>query len=110
MSVNTVIETALKDVVDGKIWPMVCPDDSTPEKYIVYNPEIEEPAIFADDEDQEWIQHIQIHLFIQGNYIQMRKEIRNKLKEAGFTVTDITTTYDNGYNHLCFECYIEEVE
>lgn len=110
MSVNSIIETALKEVVNNKIWPMVCPDESPPEKYIVYNPEIEEPGFFADDEDQEWIQHMQIHLYTKGNYIKLRKDIRKKLKEAGFTVTDITTVYDSGYNHLCFECYIEEVE
>lgn len=112
MSVNQIIENALNEIVKGKIWPMVCPEDTPPDMYIVYNPELEEPGFYAEDEDQEWVQHMQIHLYIKSNYIKARKEIRKKLKEVGFTITGITTLYEKStkYHHLCFECYIEEVE
>ena len=111
MSVNQIIEKALTGVVKH-IWPMSCPKEVKPDEYIVYNPELEEPGVYADDEDLEWIQHMQIHLFTKGNYVKMRKDIRKKLRDAGFTITGIYTTYekDSKYNHLCFECSIEEEE
>ena len=110
MNVNQKIETALMPIIGEDIWPMCCPNDSPPERYIVYNPELEEPGYHADDEDQEWTQYMQIHLYIQGNYIEMRRKIRRAIREAGFTITGIETMYekDTRYNHLCFECYIEE--
>ena len=109
MSVNQIIEQALKDVTEH-IWPMCCPDDSPPDKYIVYNPELEKAALYADDVDEAWIQYMQIHLFTKGNYLANRKTIRKALRNAGFTLTGIDAFYekDSGYNHLCFECYIEE--
>lgn len=110
MNVNQTIETALKDFVNNKIWPMVCPEDSPPSKYIVYNPEIEEPGFFAEDEDQEWVQHMQVHLYTKENYVKIRKDIRKSLRAAGFIITGIVTMYDAGYHHLCFECSIEEEE
>lgn len=110
MSVNSKIEEALSQLVDGKIWILKCPYDSKPEQYIVYNPELEEPGYHADDEDQEWVQYMNIHLFTKGNYVSIRKEIRAALRQAGFTMTGIETMYekDTGYYHLCFECYTEE--
>lgn len=112
MNVNQRIENALSDMVGGNIWPLCCPDDSPPERYIVYNPENEEPGYHADDEDQEWVQYMQIHLFIRGNYIEYRKKIRTAIRQSGFTITGIEPLYekDTGYNHLVFECYIEEDE
>lgn len=111
MSVNQKIESALNGITEN-IWPLCCPDEHSPDVYIVYNPEIEMPGYHADDTDMEWVQYMQIHLFVKGNYIGLRRKIRASLREADFTVTDIDTTYekDTGYSHLCFGCYIEEEE
>ena len=110
MNVNQIIENALSGFVDGNIWPLCCPYDSPPDCYVVYNSELDVPGIHADDTDQEWIQYMQIHLYVRGNFISLRKEIRETLRNAGFTMTGIETFYekDTGYNHLCFECWIEE--
>lgn len=112
MNVNQKIEGALTELVNGKIWPLKCPYDSLPDCYIVYNPELEEPGYHADDTDCEWVQYMQIHLFMEGNYMRLRSEIRDALRNAGFTLTGIETLYekDTGRNHLCFECYTEEDE
>lgn len=112
MNVNQKIENALSEIAKGNIWPLRCPYDSQPDMYIVYNPELEEPGYYADDEDQEWTQHMQVHLYVKGNYVDLRKMIRKCLRKAGFTVTGIETPYekDSRYFHLCFECYIEEEE
>lgn len=109
MNVNQKIEAALNNIAVG-IWPLFCPEERPPDDYIVYNPEIEEGALYADDQDQEWMQHMQVHLFIKGNYLKKRNAIRKALREAEFIVTDITTLYekDSGYNHLCFSCSTEE--
>lgn len=109
MSVNRKIEECLRDEVSN-IWPLCCPEDSKPATYIVYNPELESAESFSDDEDEEWIHYMQIHLFTKGNYVTLRKNIRKKLRDAGFVMTNIETFYesDTGYNHLCFECWIEE--
>ena len=109
MSVNQKIEEALSPIVSN-IWPMHCPKSPKPDLYIVYNPELESAETFGDDQDEEWVQYMQVHLFIKGNYIDLRAKIRSRLRNAGFTVTNIQTFYesDTGYNHLCFECWIEE--
>ena len=109
MSVNERIELALAQIVP-KICPSGCPTERPPTEYLVYNPELEEAAVFADDTDQEWLQHMQVHLYTKSNYTERRREIRKALREAGAVVTDIITLHekDSGYHHLCFSCIFEE--
>ena len=50
-----------------EIYPLTYPyDESKPDIYIVYNPELDTPGLYADDEDQEWMQYMQIHLYKKG--------------------------------------------
>lgn len=109
MSINQLIEESLKTITEN-IWPLCCPDASPPDKYIVYNPELEKPGYYADDSDEEWIHYMQVHLYTKGNYLLDRNTIRKKLKAVGFTVTGIEVFYekDSKYTHICFECYLEE--
>lgn len=111
MSINEKIEGSLKNISEH-IWPIKCPLEKQPEEYIVYNPELEEAGVFADNRDLEWNHYMQIHLFTKKNYIEKRKKLRNALRENEFMVTDITTLYekDTGYYHLCFSCWTEETE
>lgn len=55
---------------------------------------------------------MQIHWFAKGivNYVKVKKNIRMLLKEAGFSITEITYLYekDTGVTHLIFSCNIEE--
>ena len=85
MNVNQKIENTL-GVITENIWPLCCPYESPPGKYIVYNPEIDSAECFADDEDQEWTLHMQIHLYTREDYMDDRKTIRKLLRKAGFTV------------------------
>ena len=91
MNVNQKIENALSEIVSGKIWPLKCPYDSPEDTYIVYNPELEEPGYHADDEDQDWVHYMQVHLFTRGNYIDMRRKIRSALKQCMKKIQDTTT-------------------
>lgn len=109
MSVNRKIEDALRSIIQN-IWPLCCPEESKPEEYIVYNPEMEVPGVFADDTDLDWVHYMQIHFYTKQDYTERRKMIRKRLRNAGFVVTDIDTFYesDTAYYHLCFSCYVEE--
>ena len=112
MNINQKIEQALSGITKN-IYPLSHPyEENKPEMYIVYNPELDEPGYHADDTDQEWVQSMQVHLFVKGNYIKLRKEIRDKLRDAGMNLTEIETMYetDTGYYHLCFRFYAEEDE
>lgn len=109
MNINQKIEKALSDVTEN-IWPSSCPEGEEPELYIVYNPELEAPGSYADDKAQDWVTDMQVHLYIKGNYISVKNQIRRNLEEEGFTVTGIETINEkeSGYFHLIFLCYIEE--
>ena len=113
MTVNEKIEQALtKYVGEGRIWPMVCPDQNQPEKYIVYNPETETTALRADDCAQEWADYMQIHYFQKGNanVLRLKRQIADDLEAVDFSVTEIQTDYekDTGYTHVTFSCNIAE--
>lgn len=118
-SVNSKINTALTGLVSGKIWPLSKPVEEDPDAYIIYNPEIESSADFGDDEEHEWMDYIQVHYFARGrvNYLKMKNKIRNALKTAGFTVSEVVPMYDSdlstskngtGFTHVCFYCNIPE--
>lgn len=112
MNVNQKIEKALSEIVNGNIWPLSCPLEEKPDKWITYLPELETPSLQGDDEDLEWTHYIQIHWFAKGqvNYMGARREIRSLLRGAGFSVTDIVYHYetDTGITHLIFSCNIVE--
>ena len=100
MNVNQKIEAALSSVVNNSIWPLCCPLESLPDEYITYLPELENPEEFADDEDIEWVPYMQVHWFKKSesgkpvNYLNAKKTIRKKLKESGFTITDIAAMHE----------------
>lgn len=120
MNVNQKIENALSSIVDGNIWPLSCPLESKPDKWITYLPELETPSLNGDDIDLEWTHYMQVHWFTKGqvNYMSVRKNIRKLLRDAGFSVTDIDYYYEHdgtvaspsgmGITHLVFSCNIEE--
>ena len=112
MNVNQKIENALADLVDGNIWPLSCPLETPPERWITYLPESEALALEGDDDDLEWIHYMQVHWFAKGkvNYMDIRKDIRKRLRAADFSVTDIDYMYekDTGITHLIFMCNILE--
>lgn len=113
VNVNQKIENALADLVNGNIWPLSKPEETDPDNWIVYNPEVDIPGDFGEDVPLEWIYHIQIHWFKKGvaNYLRVRKKIRKILIEEGFSVNDITCLKEksNGeVTHLIFSVNILE--
>lgn len=116
MSINQKIEAALSDLVDGNIWPVTCPQEQPPEEWITYISDRETPEEFGDGEDLEWVYHLQVHWFKKSNgtaavnYLHIRKKIRSRLKDAGFTVSEIVPLYeqDTHVTHLVVYCSIIE--
>lgn len=117
MNINQYIEAALSDYVRGNIWPLVCPLEQQPNEFITYAPEEDTPEDFGDDEDTEWVYRMEINWFKRGpsrlkpaNYIKARRDIRSRLKAAGFTVTNILPYHENdtGFTRLTFLAWITE--
>ena len=121
MNVNKKIMTALSDLVGGNIWPLAKPAAESPDVFIVYNSQ-GDYTDQGDNQDQEWEHNMQIHWYAKGHadYLPARKQIRQALREAGFTVTGIPyITYDatngqssqgtpTGYTHMVITCLIDE--
>lgn len=108
MSINQAIENALSGIVP-EIWPLSCPEEKKPEEYITYKAN-EEAALFADNKDEEWTYLVTIHYFTKHNYIKTKNQIREKLRENGFTITEIEVLHesDTGYHHVILLCSKEE--
>ena len=65
--------TALSRITKN-IYPLSHPyEENKPEKYIVYNPELDEPGYHADDTDQEWVQSMQVNLFCKRQLHKIAK-------------------------------------
>jgi hypothetical protein len=112
MNVNSLIISTLKPLVST-----VVPNNysGTADTYIVFNYADDRGGTFADDMPQDDIASIQIHLFCPGkfDYMTLKKQIRSKLFEAGFSYPSVQTFYEKGStpsadkNHIVFECEIE---
>ena len=106
MSTGTKLEAALSEITDGNIWPFVCPLEIEPDMWITYFPEKEQPVDYGDGVSQEWMFSWQVHWFAKGtqDYMNIRKDIRSALEEAGFSVTSILYSFeqDTKIMHLVF--------
>lgn len=108
MNVNPLIENALLNIG--------CPVDvayheGREDTYIVYYTLLENPDLYADDEEQEETTYITITIYSKVDYKQLVKEIKNRMKQAGFTHrSGGPESYDSGYVIYPIEFYIEEME
>lgn len=66
--------------------------------YIVFNEYNQMPWLNANDTEM-WTKHfIQVDVFSKGNYINLVKEVKNAMKQAGFGRMFESETYDNDMN------------
>ena len=115
MNVNGLITTALQPLIAN-------PDITKPTvafgmykgtaaTYINFNYVDDRAVIFADNEPQIDVTIVQVHLFIPRtlNHMVLKKKIRSKLFNAGFTYPAVTTLEENDTDkfHIIFECEIE---
>ena len=85
-------------------------------KYIVFNYESEKGDMYADDKPLKNTVYVQIHLFMNfdEDYRQLKKKIRSRLFEVGFSYAKIALNVieeDTKKRHICFRCeYVEDLE
>lgn len=113
MNVNKLIKDTLQPLIPNvnTLLPTVSPNvyTGTEKTYITFNYEDDRAIDFADDTPQTDIATIMIHLFTPTNYMALKKQIRLKLFQAGFSYPSITEFYetDTKLNHIVFQCEIE---
>lgn len=81
-------------------------------EYFTFNPVEDRAVLYADNKPAASVVEMQIHYFLPAdkNYLEIKKQIRRAIFEAGFTYPAIDSTVDgNGkIRHLIFECEIED--
>ncbi|RDU22760.1 hypothetical protein [Anaerosacchariphilus polymeriproducens] len=105
MNVNSLIINTLKPIVSA-VYPNKY--SGTEQTYITFNYADDRAVEFADDTPQIDKSNIQIHLFTPNDYMELKKQIRLKLFQGGFSYPSITDLYedDTKLNHIIFECEI----
>ena len=75
--------------------------------YGVYDSITDEPAVFADDDNQATVSSCNVHLFVKGDKNKKKKQLIRLLKRAEFNVGTLYELYESetGYTH-----YIVAVE
>ena len=96
MTVNKKIENALSNLVDGNIWPDAVPKENSTTEWITYVAP-KTPVEYGDDEDRSWVAMVNVHYVHKGrvNYLKTEKEIRSRLRKAGFSLLYSDGFYDD---------------
>lgn len=67
----------------------------TEDTYIVFIEFNQAPWLNADDEEQ-WTKHFyQVDIFSKGNYLTLAKDVKSRMKDAGFGRMYESETYDD---------------
>jgi len=106
-TVSSKLQNALKDIAPIRAGTYI-PDDNETEVYIVTN-YFSRPIEHMDDEPVFEEYSVQVHLFCPSgmNSITMRKRIKKKLYQAGFTWPTSQDASDADGQHIVFECMID---
>lgn len=80
-------------------------------EYIVWQYTDERPEVYGDDTDIYDITSVRVHLFTPNNPKNYKKQIRNRLRRAGFTIMSTGEFYedDTRYYHITVDAQIEGV-
>ena len=75
------------------------------EDYIVHEILTERDTAYADDMPQAQTDTVRVHYFTKGSSTSVKKAIRQRLREAGFTIlyTEPLREPDTGYHHIVIE-------
>lgn len=81
------------------------------DKYFTFNYEDDRGEIFEDNKPIIDTAYLQIHFFSPRtfNNLTIKKQVRSKLFQAGFSYPQISSFYeeDTDTNHLVFQCHID---
>ena len=116
-NINRYLINTLKPITGKNIWPLICPYENKPDKYIIFIVEYDAPGDHGDNSEYGWLHFVSVLFFKRSssknkpaNIINERSEIRRRLIEAGFSVTRIQYFHDTetGYSQLEFSVNIPE--
>lgn len=83
-------------------------------EYIVYNEEAEQAANYGDNKPQNEIIWWQVHIFTpkSGEFRKYRETLKTELRQAGFSVSEIVTLYEEETKtiHVVIPCHMGETE
>ena len=109
MNINPIVEKALYGIGCPVSAVRIKPGEK-PETYITYYTVSESGELFADDEERAETTYGTVDLFSKTNYKKILKNIKSRLKKAGFMVTSSGPEMwenDTGYFHIPVSFYLE---
>ncbi len=68
--------------------------NQTDDVYIVFMEYNQMPSLIADDEERYTAHSFQVDVFSKGNYLELVKDVKSRLKKAGFRRMFESETYD----------------
>lgn len=112
ININQKIETAFANfIVNEKVIPIsFLSYTGKSDVYLTYYTWFEKPDNFYDDEYHTEISYGTIDIFSKGNFKNILKKVKEKLKENGFTWTDNGPEdfdRETGYYHVPVNFYLE---
>lgn len=112
ININQKIETAFTNfIVNEKVIPIsFLSYTGKSDVYLTYYTWFEKPDNFYDDEYHTEISYGTIDIFSKGNFKNILKKVKEKLKENGFTWTDNGPEdfdRETGYYHVPVNFYLE---
>ena len=115
ININPIIESAFSDFeVNKKHIPIAFLSyTGNADTYLTYYTWQEQPENFYDDDYHAEISYGTIDIFSKGNFKDILKKVKNKLKENGFIWTDNgpeSFERETGYYHIPVNFYLEGCE
>lgn len=112
MNINPILERIFKDFeVDGKNIPIAFLNyTGKSDTYLIYYTWFDKPEDFYDDEHHTEVAYGTIDIFSKGNFKNILRQVKNKLKQNGFTWTDNgpeTFEHETGYYHVPVNFFME---
>ena len=102
-SINSIIVQTLEPVTGLPVSENFFGDGD--DEYICYQIQDDRAEVFADNDPQEIVIRVTVHLFVKRstNYLRLKKLIRQALLAEDFTWPTVTTLEDGDGWHLIFE-------
>jgi hypothetical protein len=85
MSLNSIIINALEPLGVLVRFQDLLKEDGTPNTYITFFEYNQSGSVYADDVEQETTHYIQVDIWSKGNYNELSDQVKQRLKEIGFT-------------------------
>lgn len=86
----------------------VCREDPLPDEFIVHDSEDDRPDLYAGDRDVGITFYRRVHLYTRWDPQPKAKQIRQALRQCGFTITGNSEMDDkDGFTHKIVFAYIQ---